>query len=145
MISEPRLESRSPDFWPQPPSPAATLTTPPACYLLSFAPLSMLLGSRRNSSWLANLLNQLIFCFHQICSLGTRSHPVPRKKSRIPGKYPELAQNPSCFLFQLPLQHSSQPCLTGFPKPTQRVVQTLSALPPHFPKSLRRRCEGRFR
>lgn len=50
--------------------------------------------------------------------------PVPWKKSRIPGRYPELAQNSSCFLFQLPLQHSSQQCLMGFPKLTQRVVWT---------------------
>lgn len=46
------------------------------------------------------------------------------KKSRIPGRYPELAQNSSCLLFQLPLQHSSQQYLTGFPKPTRQVVWT---------------------
>lgn len=111
---------------------------------LPLFPWSLAPGFSHNSSCLANLLKQLIFCFHQICSLGIHSHSVPWKKWRIPGRHPELAQNSTCLLFQWPPLYSSQQRLIGFPKPTQQVIWTALCLPLHLPKSLRRRCEERF-
>ena len=111
---------------------------------LPLFPWSLAPGFSHNSSCLANLLKQLIFCFHQICSLSIHSHSVPWKKWRIPGRHPELAQNSTCLLFQWPPLYSSQQRLIGFPKPTQQVIWTALCLPLQLPKSLRRRCEERF-
>lgn len=124
-ISEPRLESRSPDFWPHPPSPAATLTTPPTCYLLSFAPLYMLLGSMH--PWLPSqfvlagkftksayfLLSSDLFSWHTLSSSATKkikdSWKIPRAGSEpilLPFPITSAALKPAVF-DGLPKAHSA--------------------------------------
>lgn len=125
-----------PLLWP------ATLTTLSTCS--HFYLLSMILGSRAPSQFLLSgkftksayfLLSSNLFSQHTLI----RCH----EKIKDSWKMPELAQSSSCLLFQLPLQHLSQPRLTSFPKPTQQVARAaLCHSPLPSPKACWRGCEG---
>lgn len=113
---------------------------------LPFFLWSLASGFSHNSSCLANLPKQLIFCFHQVCSLGIHSHSMPWKKMKDSWKTPragsELNLPPfpmtspilkPAMLDQLPKAHSAGhldcvlPFLSSSPKPSGGDVKRDSA------------------
>ena len=106
---------------------------------------SLASGFSLNSSCLANLLKQLIFCFHQVCSLGIHSHSMPWKKNEgfLEDTQSWLRTQPASFSNDLPYTQASN-AWSASQSPLSRSFGLCSALPLQLPKALRRRCEERF-
>lgn len=145
LIAKPRPKFPSPEVGPCPPSPAAPLPASTAtCLHLPSLHESWILGDGHNSSWLANWLNQLIFCFHQICSLGTHTLQCHEKNQGF-------LEDTQSWLRTHPASFSSYLCSTqansvwwASQSSLRGSCGLLSAIPLHFPKSLWRSCEKRF-
>lgn len=134
-----------------PPSISGSHTHNTYCYLSSFAPLSMILGTM--GPWLQSqfplagkftksayfLLSSDLFSLHTLSSIATQKNQGFLEDSQswlrthlLPFPITSVALRPSSVWW-------------AYQSPLSRSFGLLFAIPLHLPKSLWRRCEGRFR